>query len=86
MGDVFLEDGYDGLDIATSGIQLGKLLEYQVLDTGYCSTSVFNLGNWGVAIRRIQQGSLETAALSILSRETGVLRYVVSNRGVLGQV
>ncbi len=73
VGDVFPEGGYGGLDIATPDTQLGKLLGYQMLDTGYCSTNVLNLGNWGVATYRVQQGSLEAATLSILNREAGML-------------
>ncbi len=47
---------------------MGKLLGYQVLDTGYCNTSIFNLGNWVITIHRIQQGNLEAAAFSMLSK------------------
>ncbi len=54
MNDVFPENGYDGLDIAIQNTQLEKLLECRVLDTGYCSIGVFNLGSWGVATHCIQ--------------------------------
>ncbi len=53
-GVVFPEGRYGGLDIAVPGAQLGELLGYQVLGIGYCSTSVLNLGNWGVVICHIQ--------------------------------
>ncbi len=53
VGDVFPEGGYGGLDVVVLGVQLGELLGCQVLGIGYCSTSVFNLGNWGVAIHRV---------------------------------
>ncbi len=54
--DILLEGGYGGLDVAIQDIQLEKPLECfgQVLDTGYCNTNVFNLGNWDVATCRIQ--------------------------------
>ncbi len=68
VGDVFLEGGYGGLDVAISGAQLGELLGYQVLGTGYCNTSMFNLGNWGVVICCVQQGNLEAAAFSMFNR------------------
>ncbi len=68
MGDVFPEGRYDGLDVAISDAQLGKLLGYQILDTGYCSMNVLNLGNWSVATCHVQQGNLETATLSMFNR------------------
>ncbi len=52
--DVFPKGGYGGLDVAIQGVQLERLLGCQVLDTGYCSMSVLNLGNWGVVTYRIQ--------------------------------
>ncbi len=61
--------------------QLGKLLGYQVLDTGYCNTNVLNLENWNVATCRVQQGSLEAAAFSILSK-IGVSRKAWDRSGM----
>ncbi len=43
--DVFSKGGYDDLDIVIQSVQLEKLLEYQILDIGYCNKSVFHLGN-----------------------------------------
>ncbi len=40
-------------DIAISDIQLRKLLEYRMLDIGYCSTNVLNLGNWDIVTHRV---------------------------------
>ncbi len=73
VDDVFLEGGYGDLDVATQDAQLGKLLECQVLDIGYCNMNILNLGNWNVATNRIQQGNLEIVTLSMFSREIGML-------------
>ncbi len=73
VDDVLSKGGYGGLDIIIQDVQLGKLLECRILDIGYCNMNVFNLGNWGVVICRVQQGSLETTAFSMFSK-VGVSR------------